>query len=342
MTGISKVLITGGRETGGLQSFATTLAGGFAEIGIPAEVIRPGEIYWRWSELRNRKVLKILSTTAVFAAPFCRRVICVAHGFPRADAQGWLTVSALIASFKLASLSTQTHTVAISHYAASHLKAIYNIEIDGVIHNPLNPIFFEPAEHVSERIYLTYVGRLHPVKNIDKLLPAMQAAINENSDRSVELRICIVGDGPLRQDLQDRFGKDPRVEFTGGLDVHAVREILRKTKVFISACETEGLGIAYLEALSQGCAVVMPACGGGLEITPDRIGTQIQLMPLTFERDSVENAIRRAFKYVGSDGFLNHYSPEMVASEYLKFASGRQQPLESQASHHHSMNSDPA
>lgn len=313
---ISGVIITGGRETGGLQSYARALAAGFAELGIPAEAISPAQVLTRWRDLRDRSILKILSTTAVFAAPFCRRAICMAHGFPRADAQGWTTISALVASFKLASMCADTRIVAISHYAASHLKAIYNIEADGVIHNPLNSIFFEPVEHVSERTYLTYVGRLHPVKNIDKLLPAMRAV----TDECHKLRICIVGDGPLRHALRDRFGNDSRIEFTGNLDVLSVRKILRKTRVFVSGCETEALGIAYLEALSQGCSVVMPACGGGLEIASELIGNQVQLMPLSFDCKDIQDSIRRALAQEVMYVPLDAYKAKHVACRYLELS----------------------
>jgi hypothetical protein len=34
-----------------------------------------------------------------------RRAICVAHGFPRPDAQGWLKILAILASMKLGNLS---------------------------------------------------------------------------------------------------------------------------------------------------------------------------------------------------------------------------------------------
>src|SRR5712692_10721177 len=92
----SRVLITGGREVGGLTAFAEGLSEGFTVLGIPSEVISPNEIFKRWRDLRDAKVLKILSTTAVFAAPFARRAICMAHGFPRADAQGWTRMLAIL------------------------------------------------------------------------------------------------------------------------------------------------------------------------------------------------------------------------------------------------------
>ena len=135
-----------------------------------------------------------------------------------------------------------------------------------------------------------------------------------------ELRVCVVGDGVLREYLKKQFSHDSRIEFTGDLGIHAVRNILRKSRVFISGCETEALGIAYLEALSQGCSVVMPACGGGLEIAPELIGRQVQLMPLSFAHDDVKNAILLGLKYCGAATSLSDYEAKKVASEYLKVA----------------------
>ncbi len=135
----SRILITGGHEVGGVSSFAETLAEGFAALGISAEIVSPSRIFARWRDLRDPRVLKILSTTAVFAAPFSRRAICVAHGFPRPDVQGWMKALGVTASFKVAGWFAQL--VAVSYYSAIHLRTIFNLRVDAVIHNPLNDAF---------------------------------------------------------------------------------------------------------------------------------------------------------------------------------------------------------
>src|SRR6266478_8141037 len=138
-----KVLITNGHEVGGLTAFAAGLSEGFTALGIPSEVVSPGRIFKSWRDLRDAKVLKILSTTAVFAAPFARRVICMAHGFPRADAQGWVKSLAIIGSYKLANYCSEARLVAVSDYGAIHLRSIFNLKVDAVIHNPLRPLFLQ-------------------------------------------------------------------------------------------------------------------------------------------------------------------------------------------------------
>lgn len=49
---------------------------------MPVEIISPSRIFSRLQELRDPRILKILSTTAIYAAPFARRSICMAYGVP--------------------------------------------------------------------------------------------------------------------------------------------------------------------------------------------------------------------------------------------------------------------
>lgn len=308
----SRILITGGRETGGVESFAEGLRAGFAEIGIAAEIIPPSHVIGRWREMRDPQVLKILSTTAVFAAPLARRSICVAHGFPRADVQGWIKLLAIFASYKLAGARSQL--VAVSHYAAVHLRTIFNLRVDAVIHNPLNKLFFKArdAEETS-RSYITYVGRLHPCKGLDQVFPAICTLLRERPD----LRACIIGEGELRPAIEAASGGNMRIEFTGRLAQVEVCARLRQSRIFVSGCATEALGIAYLEALSQGCAVVMPACGGGVEIAPELIGSSIHLFSASSASEPIADALRRALRTAPQAMSLTGFSPRAVAQAYL-------------------------
>lgn len=316
----SKVLITGGHEIGGVDSFARSLSEGFESLGIPSEIIPPSRIFSRWRDLQDPEVLKILSTTGVFAAPFARRAICVAHGFPRADAQGWAKLLAIVASFKIANRCSGTQLVSVSNYSAAHLRSIFNLRVDGVVHNALKSMFLEPFDSsVQHRNYVTYLGRLHPVKNLERILPTIRDLVKETPG----LRACFIGDGDQRAALENSLGGDPDFEFTGALDSTAVRDWLRRTRVFVSGCETEAFGISYLEALSQGCSVVMPACGGGLEVAPELIGDRIHLLPLSFDRDETMAALRRALVPRCDPRMFTAYGCATIASAYLKIDRSR-------------------
>lgn len=314
-----KVLLTGGRETGGLTSFAEALSEGFAELGIAAEVIPPNHIWSRWRDLRDPRMLKILSTTAIFAAPFATRAVCVSHGYPSPAFLGWRKFFGHVCADRLAILSPEARFITVSQYSAVHLEAALALKVDAVIPNPIKRAFLEPSNHTAEeRRFITFAGRLHPDKNIHLLLPAMINVL----DGKPELEVLVIGDGPQRELLKSMTAGNPRVHFTGTLDSLELRSRLRQTRVFASGCAYEALGIAYLEALSQGCNLAMPACGGGLEIAPELIGNRIQLMPLPLECNSIRSAMERALEHPNGDVDLESYSPKSVAKAYLAAGSG--------------------
>jgi glycosyltransferase involved in cell wall biosynthesis len=229
------------------------------------------------------------------------------------DVARWIKALAIFASYRAANLSSQTRLVAISDYVEAQLRCLFNVRVDAVIRNPVQSCFLEPHKESVERRYLTFVGRLVPAKNVHRLLPAMCDLQKENP----ELRICIIGDGPQRETLQRSFQADPPIEFTGNLDASRVRSYLRQTRVFVSGNEMEPFGITYLEALSQGCSVAMPACGGGLEIALDQIDKRVYLLPLSLNQGEVTTVLRRALSPKSSLVSMAIYQAKAVAQAYL-------------------------
>ncbi len=310
----NKVLITGGHELGGVTSFAEGLSGGFSGLGIPSEIIRPSQVFSRWHELRSEQVLKILSTTASLAVPFARRTICIAHGVPYLPEQGWSKAAALIASFKMANATRGARLVSVSDYSAVHLHAFFNVRTDAVIRNPTKPLYLEPFHARGyERRYVTYVGRLVLAKQLDRILPLVRDVLDENP----QLRAIVIGDGPQRAKLSAIIGNDPRIEFRSGLSDEEIRDYLRETKLFLSGHPTEGLGITYIEALSQGCVVAMPASGGGIEIALPSLGDAVHLLPISLDREEALRVLRRALKAEPTPVSMEPYTARAVASAYL-------------------------
>lgn len=310
-----KVLITGGREVGGVASFAEGLTEGFTAVGIPSEIISPSQILWRWKDLRDPKVLKILSTTAMCAAPFARRAICMAHGIPRANHRGVLRMLGVLGGWKLANACSGTQLVSVSMYTAVHVEAFFDVRSDGVILNPVKRTFLEASNgNGRERGYVTFTGRLVPCKNLHRLLPAIRDLLDGNPG----LRACIIGEGPQRKELERVVAGDSRFEFKGYVSDLELRDWLRRSKVYISGNETEGLGITYLEALSQGCAVAMPASGGGLEVALGEIGKSVHLLPLSLDRAEVLLVLQRALVSPHSVVPVGAHRPEEVARAYLR------------------------
>jgi len=73
-----------------------------------------------------------------------------------------------------------------------------------------------------------------------------------------------------------------------------VRDCLRRTRIFVSGNVAEGFGITYLEALTQGCIVAMPASGGGWRSRRKTSAARCSCFPLSLGRSEILATLRRA------------------------------------------------
>lgn len=105
----------------------------------------------------------------------------------------------------------------------------------------------------ADEIVFGTVGRLKPQKDHATFLQAARAILDQNS----LARFLVVGDGPLRLELEaqaSRLGLFPAMIFAGlRTDIPA---ILAALDVFVLSSRWEGLPNAMLEAMAAGCPVV--------------------------------------------------------------------------------------
>jgi glycosyltransferase involved in cell wall biosynthesis len=106
--------------------------------------------------------------------------------------------------------------------------------------------------HAGKPLLLT-VSRLAPEKNVGFLAGVL--------DRFPEACLAVVGDGPQRGELEQRFaGKN--AHFVGYLKGEQLAQAYASADAFVYASETETMGNVVLEAMACGCAVVAPRAGG--------------------------------------------------------------------------------
>jgi glycosyltransferase involved in cell wall biosynthesis len=108
---------------------------------------------------------------------------------------------------------------------------------------------------------LLTVGRLHPSKGYDLLL----AAVADLVTTLPGVRLRVVGDGPLRDPLNDqahRLGLHDHVAFLGTRDVDEVRAELACADLLVISSRDEGLPRTLLEAAASGVPVVATSVGG--------------------------------------------------------------------------------
>ena len=114
---------------------------------------------------------------------------------------------------------------------------------------------FTPGDGTQSRDGLVFVGRLVEIKGVEHLVRAMHLLVKQFPD----LRLKIVGDGPLRRQLQDLaagLNLANNIEFMGAVPHSDVPQVLQSAGIFVMPSIREGFGLVAVEAMGCGCAVV--------------------------------------------------------------------------------------
>lgn len=108
----------------------------------------------------------------------------------------------------------------------------------------------------SSSVRLVWAGRIEErQKRVSDLARILEKLVTTR----VDARLEILGDGPDRPGLETEFasrGVSGRVTWTGWLPGAGVREHLARADVFLLPSTFEGMPIAAMEALAEGCGVV--------------------------------------------------------------------------------------
>ncbi len=121
---------------------------------------------------------------------------------------------------------------------------------------------FSPADAV-----VGWIGRLVPIKGCKYFLYALELARRRRSD----LKGIIIGDGPLRKQLEElakELGLSESLVFAGVRK--DIAEIMHSLDLFVLTSLNEGLGRVLLEAMACGIPVVASRVGGVGEIVLHR------------------------------------------------------------------------
>lgn len=129
--------------------------------------------------------------------------------------------------------------------------------------------FPDPAPMPSGGPHLVAVGRLAEQKGLPVLIEALALAL----PALPELRLTLVGDGPLRRALEaqvHRLGLSGIVSFAGWQDEAGVRAALAGAQALVLPSFAEGLPVVAMEAMAAGRPVIGTLIAGLPElVTPE-------------------------------------------------------------------------
>jgi len=163
-------------------------------------------------------------------------------------------------------LRRSQRAVAVSASVAGHLERLgMPLERITVVQNGVDHDRFHPGVPPSSTAppLVLFVGRLIANKGPDVLVEALTIL----SDKGVAFRAELIGDGPMKSDLQSivrhrRLG--PRVSFAGALE--DVAERFRQAAVLVRPSFSEGMPLVLLEAMATSVCVIASDIPGNSDL----------------------------------------------------------------------------
>jgi glycosyltransferase involved in cell wall biosynthesis len=132
---------------------------------------------------------------------------------------------------------------------------------------PLNRVAIRKALNVPVEVTIfCFVGRFTEQKGIDVFLRAIKMLPGQSG----AFRVWLVGDGPLRSELEQYVAKENLGSIVQFLGYRSdVPEILQASDVFVLPSRYEAMPISLLEAMAAGLPCVVTSVGDNAKIVED-------------------------------------------------------------------------
>lgn len=310
----------------------TLRAEGFrvARVGSPGvrTIVFPTRLT-RWFREQRPDVVHVhsgawLKAARAAALAHVPRVVHTAHGL--LDVEPWHGPL-----FKRWAARHTDVVVAVSRPLHAYLETEVGLRSDAirVIVNGIDPSVFAPGARsgaIRNRFGLSddctvigHVARFSPVKNHACLVAAFAQTVRARPDTF----LVLVGDGPLRTDIENRtreLGIADRVGFAGHCP--DVVPVYRDLDIFVLSSNAEGTSMSILEAMACGIPVIATAVGGtpelldhgraGVLVPPSDPGALASALGAMVD----DRAARVRFASIARERIRTSYSEESVLDAY--------------------------
>ena len=182
----------------------------------------------------------------------------------RKPGQSWLqerAVAPLVAQYIAVSENVLERAVATGRMKRGKAGVIYN-GVDTDVYHPA-PTDEQPS---AGAVTVGSVARLSEEKCLSDLIEA----IGQLARAGANLKLHLVGDGPMRKELEEQTlaaGLDDRVRLLGARE--DVPDLLRTFDIFVLSSRHEGLPLTVIEAMATGLPVVATRVGSLHELIED-------------------------------------------------------------------------
>jgi glycosyltransferase involved in cell wall biosynthesis len=214
--------------------------------------------------------------------------------------------------------------VANSEGLKSLCQATDDVEV-AVIPNGVDTDFFRPPGAREDRPFtFLFVGRFQPQKNLPFLLQALAVLRREST---VQIRVVIVGDGPMTSQLMQQsvsYGLQEIVGWHGWCDKKKLLQHYQRADCFLNPSLYEGMPNTVLEAMASGLPVLASnVAGNDAIVTAGETGFLFELgnieMFVAAMRCLLDDpALAFRMGEIARKRVLSDFSWRRVASEYLE------------------------
>jgi N-acetyl-alpha-D-glucosaminyl L-malate synthase BshA len=168
-------------------------------------------------------------------------------------------------------IEASDRVTAVSRFLEQETRRIFGIQRDiRVIHNFVDCERFRPRATpelrrrfaAPDELILMHASNFRPVKNVGVLLEVFAAVTRERA-----ARLVLLGEGPelpFAQRRASELGLGDRVVYLGNQE--AIEELLPLADVFLLPSHHESFGLAALEAMACGVAVICTSVGGATAV----------------------------------------------------------------------------
>ena len=235
-----------------------------------------------WSALQVAKKLKIPISTD-FRTNF--------HAYSSHYGIGWL--SGAILAYMRKFHNTAGATMVPTHQLAQSLSNA-GFERLHVVPRGIDTELFSPSKRSlalreswhadSQTVVMLYVGRLAVEKNLELVLHTYNMAKRQHRN----IKLVLVGDGPLRHDLE---ASNPDVIFAGFRTSEDLAKHYASADMFVFASQTETFGNVTLEAMASGLAVVAFKHAGAGELIQNGVNGMLADYDSNFQFEMAAQAL---------------------------------------------------
>jgi len=149
-----------------------------------------------------------------------------------------------------------------------------------------------PEPHPTAPFHIVTCARLIPLKRLHLIWETL-LLLYQSQRLPVPVRWTIIGEGPLRRELEEAVktidtstpSRLLSVHFTGQLSHDDVLDLYRKTPIdlFMLTSKSEGVPVSIMEALSFGIPAIATAVGGVPEVVSHQTGYLLPANPTPTE-----------------------------------------------------------